>query len=93
MGRAPGLIELMQGLKSAPRVLQRHINAARGVLAHSRIKRRKKGTKMADFKHPGEHAYEGVTYTQSVPKESLEKVKDMELRSDDVILATFPKSG
>ena len=48
---------------------------------------------MADFKHPGEHEYEGVTYTQSVPKESLEKVKDMELRSDDVILATFPKSG
>lgn len=48
---------------------------------------------MADFKHPGEHAYEGVTYTESIPKESLEKVKDMELRPDDVILATYPKSG
>ena len=48
---------------------------------------------MAKFEHPGEHDFEGVTYHGAIPADALNKVKVMELRTDDVILATYPKSG
>ena len=42
---------------------------------------------------PGEHIYDGVMYAGIFPDRSLEKIKSFEFRDEDVILATYPKSG
>ena len=46
------------------------------------------------YKFPGEYMYKGVTYVDGIPLSSIEKIEeDLELNSQDIIIACFPKSG
>ena len=46
------------------------------------------------YRFPGEHVYKGVTYRDVVPVASLKGIeKDLELNSQDIIVASYPKSG
>ncbi|XP_078614176.1 amine sulfotransferase-like [Branchiostoma floridae x Branchiostoma japonicum] len=40
-----------------------------------------------------EHVYEGILYTNWMPMESLEAMKTFEIRDDDVVIVSYPKSG
>ena len=42
---------------------------------------------------PGEHVYDGIMYAGVFPARILERIKSFEFRDDDIILATYPKSG
>lgn len=52
-------------------------------------------SKMASSKYqlPGEYMYDGVKLHRFFPKEGIEKVKEFVFRSDDILIATYPKSG
>ena len=42
---------------------------------------------------PTHHVYEGVTYCDAFRAEALDKIKDLELAPDDILLCNYPKSG
>ena len=45
-------------------------------------------------KLPGEYMYKSVTYVDVIPLSSLKKIEeDLELNSQDIIVACYPKSG
>lgn len=39
------------------------------------------------------HKYKGVTFSGFTPKEFLEVIPDVEIREDDILIASYPKSG
>jgi len=41
----------------------------------------------------GEHVYDGVLFFGYTPADTLDAVKEFEVRDDDVIIATYPKAG
>lgn len=46
------------------------------------------------YKVPGSHEYKGIVYLPIFPVSVLEKIRDdLELTSQDIILATYPKCG
>ena len=46
------------------------------------------------YKFPGEYMYKGVTYVDGISLSSIEKIEEgLELNSQDIIIACFPKSG
>ena len=44
-------------------------------------------------KIPGAHIYEGKKYHGLIPKKALDKVKSFQFRDDDILVATYPKTG
>ena len=46
------------------------------------------------YRFPGEHMYKGVTYSGLFPASSLRGIEeDLQLGSQDIVVASFPKSG
>lgn len=45
------------------------------------------------FKIPGEYDYHGMTMSAAFPADVLDKIKELVLNDDDVVIATYPKSG
>ncbi len=48
---------------------------------------------MCDHRVPGEHEKDGVVYFEAIPRDTIDKIPDLQLHDDDVILATYPKCG
>ena len=48
---------------------------------------------MSTHRAEGQYEQDGVPYLSYIPPESLAAVENLELRSDDVILVTYPKAG
>ena len=50
---------------------------------------------MGELQHkcPGEHVYEGIRMMSTNPVSSLDAIKQFKFRDDDVLLATYPKTG
>ena len=51
------------------------------------------GPKMANYKIPGEHIYDGIVFGEIFPSKVLDEVKNFVFREDDILIATYPKSG
>lgn len=47
----------------------------------------------SSFKTPGEHVYDGVVFCKIFPAATLDAVKKFKFKDDDVLIATYPKSG
>ena len=46
------------------------------------------------WQYPGQHVFNGVIFSSTVPRSGLLYIRDdLELNCDDVIVATYPKSG
>ena len=52
-----------------------------------------KETEMTHYKAPGEHEVDGVKYFAEIPPDGLDKIRNMSLHDDDVIIASYPKCG
>ena len=50
-------------------------------------------TTMANYKIPGEHIYDGIVFGEIFPAEVLDAVKKFTFKEDDILIATYPKSG
>ncbi len=48
---------------------------------------------VATHRVAGEHQYDGMTMPMAFPKEHLDKVKELEYREDDILVATCAKAG
>ncbi len=49
---------------------------------------------MADGYNPsGAHVYDGILMVDGFPAEQLDKVKEFDFCSTDVLIATYPKAG
>ena len=48
---------------------------------------------MANYKIPGEHIYDGIVFGEIFPADVLDAVKKFTFREDDILIATYPKSG
>lgn len=48
---------------------------------------------MSRFELPGEYIYDGMVMSEACPSEILDRIKQLELDDDDVLVATYPKSG
>ncbi len=51
------------------------------------------GSEKCLYKVPGEHIEDGIVYSLIFPAEVLERVKNLPLYEDDLIIATYPKCG
>ena len=54
------------------------------------------GENVTFFTSPGQFEYEGIIYTDGFPREVLDRIRsgeDWQLHPDDVLIATYPKSG
>ncbi len=52
------------------------------------------GSSSAYFKTPGQHVYKGVPFPGAIKPEVVHWVEtSLNLRDDDIILATYPKTG
>ena len=45
------------------------------------------------FKLPGQHVYRGVAFQGGYPVEQLREVENLQFTADDVIVASYPKTG
>ncbi len=45
------------------------------------------------YEVPGQYDLDGVTYFEALPKETLDKIRTMEMYEDDVLIASYPKCG
>ncbi len=48
---------------------------------------------MGLYEIPGQYDYDGVTYFEALPLETLDKIRTMEMYEDDVLIASYPKCG
>ena len=48
---------------------------------------------MASYKIPGEHIYDGIVFGEIFPAGVLDAVKKFPFKEDDILIATYPKSG
>ena len=44
-------------------------------------------------KVPGQHEYDGILYLPTTPRSHLESIKNVRFTSEDLLVATFSKSG
>ena len=51
-------------------------------------------SEVTEWRYPGEHVVDGVTFTDGIQPETLTYIRDeLAMFSDDIVVATYPKAG
>ena len=51
-------------------------------------------SEVTEWRYPGEHVVDGVTFTDGIQLETLTYIRDeLAMFSDDIVVATYPKAG